>query len=103
MVTTVPKAVKVRRPVATATPPHVTSRAFSTASRAASTAISIAVVARVGDTITMADHQTTWVRLKELALDGELAAEISAKEAFDAEEKPCTPPNWTPPSRSRAS
>jgi hypothetical protein len=51
----------------------------------------------------MADHQTTWVRLKELALDGELAAEISAREAFDAEEKPCTPPNWTPPSRSRAS
>jgi hypothetical protein len=38
----------------------------------------------------MADHRATWVRLRELAQqrfpDDDLAAEISARELFDAEE-----------------
>jgi hypothetical protein len=38
----------------------------------------------------MANHQATWVRLRELARecfpDDELAAKIAAREAFDAEE-----------------
>jgi hypothetical protein len=105
MATTVPKAVQVRRHVGDVPPPRVaagslpapslalsalSSRSFSTASRAASIAISRAIVARVGDTKTMEDHCTTWARLRELARecfpDDEIAVEIAVRETFNVEE-----------------